>query len=524
MNTALNFDIEISGTDKIGKYLISNINSRKSELAIEIHLDDDDLPIITDIISYIMLMDGELRDTINSRIMTELKMKKSNAISISENINRIIIDTISKWAPISDTYSKTGILSRYRPYFENIGFSYLFNWIMTCLMIPMYHSLGDTIGYHDGKWEFNYWSGETAPEYVNILLYEFIELGGINNISIKNWKCSDDTILYLATMKSLIDKDLIRNLSKLNKDELDELATSIRDIYVSTQFMIESRHPGIATMNSLNTQKVIKWDLIPYDSRVIGAGSAMRSGFIGVIYHNNDRISLENLVILSIVTSIITHNSATAILGTIVAALFTSYSIRKVSINKWPHKLLKLMRSDIIDRNFKKIKPNDYNHYQRDRIVYIGQWEKYISLLFNGIEPRSDLKFMKNPVERYRYIVENFSKGCIVPGSCGDDCLIFAYDSVLRSGGSLEKLLVYSVLHTGDSDTIGSIAFGWFCGYYNSPHLESITRPMLEKLEFFKLMKKYQAYYMIDMLEYFFKVISIDITDRVIEKYKQDHK
>lgn len=424
-----------------------------------------------------------------------------------------IMENISKRTPISYDFTHDHVLRPYQGVFSDNDLGVLYNWIVTSVTIPLFHSLGDTIGYHDGKWEFNYGTGDMSPEYVNTMIYEYIELGGIVDMSIKNWKSSDDTIMYLATMKSL---------AYINKmEDNSNLPELLQKNYLGIKDMLDNRHPGVATMNSLNTQKIISWNQLPYDSKVIGAGSAMRSGFIGVVFQNNDHVSVSNLVRASVVSSLITHTSTTAILGSIVAALFTSFSIQKIAVNKWPHKLLKLIRSDIIDNIFKELRPDEYKYYQRDRIVYIGQWEKYIKLFFNGVDVRTDLKFMRNPVERYRYLAENFSKGCNIPGSCGDDCLIMAYDSILRCNGSIEKLLVYSILHPGDSDTIGSIAFGWFCGYYNSPRVESIVAPMLDKLEFKNYFDNYQLWYMFYLTEYYFDVIAVSVMKSSIRKLKK---
>ncbi len=44
----------------------------------------------------------------------------------------------------------------------------------------------------------------------------------------------------------------------------------------------------------------------------------------------------------------------------------------------------------------------------RDKILYISQWEKYITFRFSGINPRTDIKILKNPVLRYEYFSNNF--------------------------------------------------------------------------------------------------------------------
>lgn len=347
------------------------------------------------------------------------------------------------------------------------------NWCIFAQAVLLYQSLGDTLGYRNGKWEFNHGNINASPDFINELIYEFIDLGGVNDISIKNWNASDDTILYLITAAVIGTSN--------ENEKMDVVFTRLRDEYIHDIPLLETRHPGDTTMNSLELQKSIAWNKLPYNVKSIGAGAAMRTGFIGVLYpgvHNRKKI-----IKYSIECARITHNSTIAYLGSIVSALFTAYAMERVDINKWPHKLLKLLNSNMIGKYIHKSRPHELESYTRDKIIFIGKWEKYVKLLFNGINPKLDLKFMRNPVERFRYLVENFSKGCDIPGSCGDDCVIFAYDAFLRCDGVLEKLIVGSILHTGDSDTIGSIAFSWFGAFYHTQKNNIIVGKMFSSLE-----------------------------------------
>ena len=64
----------------------------------------------------------------------------------------------------------------------------------------------------------------------------------------------------------------------------------------------------------------------------------------------------------------------------------------------------------------------------------------------------------------------------IYPGAGGDDSVIIAYDCLIDSRGSWDKIVYYSMLHVGDSDTTGTI-----CGFlYGLVYgLESIYSQML---------------------------------------------
>ncbi|AYV85375.1 MAG: ADP-ribosylglycohydrolase [Satyrvirus sp.] len=408
------------------------------------------------------------------KILTEkYKINKKNSSKILESIIESTLSTMRERYQFKEpfcTQTEAGIKSK-TALIVNPEFS---GWVMLSLSIPFYQSLGDTIGYKNGQWEFNYGEIDYSPERVNDRIYQFISLGGINDLNIVNWVASDDTILYIATMKVLSQ----------NNENIQDFGKNLRNEYLKTKPLIEEkiRGAGMQTKLSLERQEEIEWDKLPYNSKAIGNGSAMRSGCIGIFYpgkHNRKR-----LIALSVECSRITHNSATAILGSVVSALFTAYALEKVPVNHWPHKLIRLLKSDKIDSYIEKSRPNDYSVYKRDKIIYVGQWEKYLNIRFLGLNLRKDLKIMSNPVARFKYLSENFSKGCDQPGACADDCLIMAYDALLESDGTLEKLIVYSILHPGDSDTVGSVAFSWFGAYYNSPKNENIVGHRFEELEF----------------------------------------
>lgn len=389
------------------------------------------------------------------------------------------------------------------------------NWYIITTNIIFYQSLGDTIGYNNGKWEFNYGDADVGPEYCNELIYEFISLGGVNDLSIKNWLASDDTVLYMATMTTLTD--IMINDPRIDPTaQMNDFGLRIKNAYLETKKLIVNRDPGQTTMNGLEMQETIEWDKLPYNRKSIGAGSAMRSGCIGIFFPG--KYNRDKLIALAVESSRITHNSATAILGSVVAALFTAYALERVAINRWPHKLLKLLKSKMVNNYMEKSRPKEYPLFVQDKVIYIGQWEKYISLLFSGINPRMDIKFMKNPVQRYEYLAENFSRGCGTPGGCGDDALIMAYDSLLRSEGVFEKLIVYSILHPGDSDTVGSIAFSWFGALYHSPRNTSLIGSRFEDLEFFDQLFNLQDTNFTTMVHVYYTDIYMNIALKYLKK------
>ena len=82
---------------------------------------------------------------------------------------------------------------------------------------------------------------------------------------------------------------------------------------------------------------------------------------------------------------------------------------------------------------------------------------------------------MKFPSQRSLYYNRYSSrKNDIYPGAGGDDSVIIAYDVLLGCGGSWEKVVTYSMLHVGDSDTTGTICGFLYGLYYGSDKVGDI--------------------------------------------------
>lgn len=433
---------------------------------------EDDDPAWIDKLKYEIIISSMLK--VKNILTEKYKYSEADATSIGNKINEFVGAEMMQIYTYKNPLGKYCTLNPDSKQFLTTHTTQLdfLGWLWTVTTIPFYHSLGDTIGYNNGNWEFNYGEANVGPEYVNELIYDFIDLGGVSDLSIKNWMSSDDTILYLDTLAVLYE----------NNATMAEFGQSLKNAYMKSKDKIKNRHPGQITNDSLEIQENIEWDKLPYNSRSIGNGSAMRSGCIGIFFVGNH--NRKKLVAHAIESSRITHNSAIAILGSVTTALFTAYAIEKIDINLWPHKLLKLLRSDLIGDYIKSAYPLEYTFFSRDKIIFIGKWEEYVSFRFSGINIRTDLRFMKNPVQRYKVLTEKFSKGCGIPGGCGDDVCILAFDALLQSRGVLEKLIVYSILHPGDSDTVGAIAFSWFGAFYHSTKYEFQVDHLFDELEF----------------------------------------
>lgn len=351
---------------------------------------------------------------------------------------------------------------------------------IACMIL---HGVGDTVGFKNGDWEF-----KKGISYEKTLekLYEFIDLGGVNYISLKGWNVSDDTIMHIQTAASILtDFKSMNSLGKILKD-------NFLDAY--KQFNEEGfkkRYPGTTTMASL---KLLNnggtWDSVPYDLFSGGSGASMRSLCIGLAFYGEE--NRDKLIQISIESSRMTNNSAVGYLGGFASALFVALAVENVRINDWPFILVDLLN----DRVEKYIKSagRDVNYYERDGHVFNEKWHRYIEDKFDDDREPVIRKSNKNLVYRSKYYNETF--GMVLPvvenniklerrsdfiGSGGDDSVIIAYDCLIDSGMNWEKLVIYAMLHMGDTDTTGAIAAGLYGILFG---LDTVPGNFLEFLEY----------------------------------------
>jgi ADP-ribosylglycohydrolase len=364
------------------------------------------------------------------------------------------------------------------------------NFIAATMNISFYHSIGDIIGHYNGEWELNYGVSNNEPNLINEILYDFFDMGGINGIEISLWKSSPISIMYLETCQMLLTE---------NKS-IKDFAIKLKKKYINCIDKLKGREIGNVHLNMLEKIKELEGHQVPYDKNAISAIPSTRTicfgfAFVGESYR-------ENMVNIAIETCRITHNSATAILAAVTSALFVSFGVEKIPIEKWAFLLIDFLKKKYVEEYIKSSIPEDFESFQQDKIFFIAQWEKYIILRFKGKNIRQDQIFLKNPIHRFRYLTENFSKGNEYPGSNGDDAIIMAYDALIHSNGIFEKLVIASILHTGNSPIIGSLALSWYGAYYSSTNDIHVVERLFNSCENNKKIKQmtresidYYAYY-----------------------------
>jgi ADP-ribosylarginine hydrolase len=350
------------------------------------------------------------------------------------------------------------------------------------------HALGDTIGYNNGKWEFN---NNFEMNDVLEFVYEFISFGGINRINLKNWIVSDDTLYHIAIANSLLEIDDIQKIKNLKNSDIKII---IKNLVIMYKRMLKEeknnlyRAPGRTTTDSiklLSKKKNINLNL-SYDSMSQGNGCAMRTLCIGLVFHKEK--DLEKLIEFSINSSILTHSSPIGYLAGLTAAYFISLAIRKVDIYEWAHLLIILLESKKVLKYINKYEESkDYTDIMADYTEYILKWKDYIKGRFNDksiidIPVFSNLQYRLKFFYDTLFIENKYNRNISFHSlsSIGYFSVIMAYDALIESQGCWEKLIFYAMLHPGDSDTIGAIAGGFYGTVYG---YGDVPNKMLEHLE-----------------------------------------
>jgi ADP-ribosylglycohydrolase len=361
------------------------------------------------------------------------------------------------------------------------------------------HSTGDTIGFGEGYIEFNEFRDDIDYNYSNEMVFKFISYGGINDLLIDNWQASDDTVLHIATGLGLL------NSSK--KFDINDYGKNIADEYLKSMNNLNGRYPGKMTVTSLKMLKAgTEWNEIPYaiPGTGDGNGAVIRASCIGLAFYKED--DLDKLIAVSIESARITHNSVIGYLGTLNISYFISLAIRNVHYSKWSNMFIELLESKQIDVFLEK-SGRGIKEYNREKNYCISLWNKYNAGRFTGKNIRYQ-EFMINPAYRNKYYADNFglprdtiNTRFYFAGKGALDCVIIAYDAFVDSmmnsvNPSWEKLIIYSAIHSGDSDSTGAVAgslWGAYNGFGGVPKNNYSKLEYLEELDSIgkKLYKKY---------------------------------
>jgi len=347
----------------------------------------------------------------------------------------------------------------------------------------MLHALGDTIGFKNGQWEFYGQTEFIRTKRINYnlnneMLYEFINLGGINNINLSNWFVSDDTLLHIDLMQAYSKTSNLQQVIKLIIAKFIKTKQKYYDATVNI-----NRQFGITTIKSIQSYEKSSEHNYQndYDDFGGGNGAAMRNICIGLVF--NDKKNINDLIEHSIQTSKLTHNNPIGFLGGLTTSFFTQLAINNTNINEWPFKLLELLKSSNVMKYITtSCETKDYNKF-------VGYWHKYVDAKFDDSKNPITKRSHANLQWRTQFHYDNFSDPSLesMAGANGCSVNIMAYDALLDSQNVWEKLVIYSMIHIGDSDTVGAIAGGWY-GALNG--FQNIPQGNMEFVEFKSKLQK----------------------------------
>lgn len=361
-------------------------------------------------------------------------------------------------------------------------------------------SIGDKIGFENGEREKNYTDtvivieDEYDNKYKNIIenlsiyMYlNFITKGCVSSINLNMLMISDDTIMHLDLINALIEE--FKDKDNLYDNIVKNYLISFKNIEYMRDVLLAGRQT-LEAIKNINTGS--NWRLFSYNKNAGGCGGPMRVMCLGLIFYKE--ADLLKLIEICIMITSITHPNCIAFIGSIMSALFTAYAYKNLKPETWIFEFINLLEKNIIDDIIEKIKPNYIEYFKEDKKTFLYKLLTYIETSFDNYNYIINEKSIRAiyPWKRMLYYFDNLAsnKKVFYPGSGADDSVIIAYDCLLLSKNNYEKLIYYSMLNIGDSDTIGSIVSAWYGALYEFDNIPSNLLDSLDHNKFKLLAKK----------------------------------
>lgn len=350
-----------------------------------------------------------------------------------------------------------------------------YNNIEACLILGSYM---DTIGYHNGKYEFNFNTNafnenEAYDVWIKIIT-DFASKDGFNNMNIKDLRSSDDTIMMIHTGYIMLNDIINTN-------------TYIKQYILAYKDLLKKeRGSGIRLTRSLEYYnrfgvKGYK-DIYMYDGG--GNGAAMKACVIGIRFHNN----ISELISHSIQSAKYTHNNPYGYLGSMAVALIICYALKKINPNIWIDNIIDIYNNNKIFNKIKSfIKKEEKNEFENFFVILEQFNNKYIKE--NNFKQNEIFNLIKKYEPAFKRNAEYSMYGqsgiglIIAVMFCIMNSVVYINNKYIVN---INKSLIFSSLCFGDSDTIGMIVgniIGCLSGYEFIKHIN------FKDLEFYNEIK-----------------------------------
>lgn len=277
-------------------------------------------------------------------------------------------------------------------------------------------------------------------------VFNFLRYGGTYYLYDNNY--SINSLILFATIKGLKNNNFEENCKK----EYIKMFDMFTEKKLYDSLGINNKH--YMAFKNLKSDRESVFSTEDNDSMAI-----IRAIPFGLILHKKDE--QEKLIKEIILNIKLTHYNNSTFLAAITLGMFITYSLNKIDIEKWGHKIVNYLSSSEFDIIIKEMKLYDQQFFT-DKEDYISMWKQYLSDNFIQ-KGNSNPKYIPNPNKIlppdkaliYYYIHENQDE--FVYGIRADEAILIAYDALLLSDEHWQTMIMIGVLGPTDNSVLGTI-------------------------------------------------------------------